>query len=711
MARPRLTTLLATVNVGLLVCALACGALVAIHVLRQFADDQALARVSQAGIVAEHAIAAAGRELLIETQTLAQRPTLQRLGRTRDAQSLASYLGQYCRASQIDGCAVLVNGHPLAAGGASGAAVDWEAVGRARTPANRAALEALAGSGLLQMAWAPVSAIPGAVVMTALLVDTAYADQIGGQIALIVTINDNQTALAHAQGARRALLQRALSQDAEVSAYFDDSSRYVAALPLHGPKGDVVAILETESSATATHSSLLRVVQTLILLTLVVALLAALVSVLIGRSLTVPLKRLTLAAARIGVGDLATPIPPQPGEELGTLAGTLEAMREHLQRTTTDLRRQRAEAEAILAGIVEGVFCVDRDRRIRYLNPQAAAMLGVTPQEVVGRFCGDVLRPCGANGARPCEESCPIVHARSRSSAQATERLMCGEDGSRAVVITSAAPADGQQVQVLRYETGMEASRRLRDTVLATISHEFQTPLAAQLAAIELLLDQLPDLSRGEIRQLVLASQRGTLRLSQLINNLLESVRIEAGKDRIRRQPVALGQVVAEAVEMTRPLLALCGQDVAIALPADLPPVQGDAPRLTQVFVNLLANANKFTPTGSVIRIGGSQARESVTLWVEDSGPGLPLIEGRMLFERFVRTTGEEPEQTGMGLGLWIVKSIVERHGGSVDAQNRKGQGARIRVTLPAMVVPVASIPARPLAAHDGAKTDECVDR
>jgi signal transduction histidine kinase len=682
MGHPRLTTLLATVNVGLLVCALACGALVAIHVLQQFADNQALSRVSQASIVAEHTVEMAGHDLLIETQTLSQRPTLQRLAQTRVALALSSYLGQYCRASQIGACAVLMNGRLLAAGGAS---IAWESLWRVKTSANLAALVTLPGSGLLQTAWAPLQAIPGAVAMTARPVDTAYARQISRQIALTVIISDVQTALAQSQGARRSLIQQAISQDADESAYFDDSSRYVAALPLHGPGGAVVAVLETASSAAASHSSLLRVVQTLILLTLAVALLAALVSILIGRSLTVPLQRLTYSAARIGAGDLATPIPPLSGVELGTLAGTLDAMREQLQRTTSDLRRQQAEAEAILTGIVEGVFCVGRDRRIRYLNQQAATMLGIIPDEALGRFCGDVLRPCAANGARPCEQSCPIVHARSRKSAQATERLTCGADGSRAVVITSAAPADGQQVQVLRYETEMEASRRMRDTVLVTISHEFQTPLAAQIAAMELLLDQLPDLSRGEIRQLVLASQRGTLRLNQLINNLLESVRIEAGKDRIRRQPVALGQVVAEAVEMTRPLLTLRGQDVAIALPGDLPPIQGDAPRLTQVFVNLLANANKFAPSDSMIHIGGSQTRESVMLWVEDSGPGIPLIEGRTIFDRFVRAGGEEPEQIGMGLGLWIVKSIVERHGGYVDAQGVDGQGARIRVTLPAL--------------------------
>lgn len=680
MYRPRLTTLLATVNVGLLVCALAGVALVAIHMLQQFADEQALARVSQADIVAEHAIDRAGHDLLIETQVLAQRPTLQRLVQTRDAASLSSYLGQYCRASELGGCAVLVGDQMLALGGTP---EDWEALWRANTPANVATIELPTNAQLLQSAWAPVSTIPGAVVMAGQSIDDAYARQISAQIALTVTIADERKALAQSSSARLGVIQKALASNTTASAYLDGPSLYVAALPLRGPRGHVLAVLETELSAAATHSSLLRIVQTLLLLTLAVALLSALASLLIGRSLTDPLKKLTQAAARIGIGDLVTPVQPVAGEELGTLAETLEVMRERLQQMTADLRRQQAEAEAIVSGIVEGVFSVDRNRHIRYLNSQAAAMLGVTRESAIGRFCGEVLRPHGTNGVLPCEENCPIIHARSRGGAQATEHLMCGGNSAYAIVITSAAPSDGQQVQVLRNETEVEASRRMRDTVLATISHEFQTPLAAQLAAIELLLDQLTDLSSDEIRQLVLASQRGTLRLSQLINNLLESVYIEAGKDRIRQQPVALDQVVEEAVDMTRPLLALRGQGVTIELPDDLPSIQGDAPRLTQVFVNLLANANKFAPADSMIRVGGSRAPGSVTLWVEDSGPGIPAMEGHTLFERFMRAAGEEPEQTGMGLGLWIVKSIVERHSGNVDAQRVGGHGTRIRVTVP----------------------------
>src|SRR5262249_35660095 len=155
-------------------------------------------------------------------------------------------------------------------------------------------------------------------------------------------------------------------------------------------------------------------------------------------------------------------------------------------------------------------------------------------------------------------------------------------------------------------ETDAEATRRLRDTLVANISHEFRTPLSAQLASIEMLRERVGDLASDDAQDLLRAIERGSLRLTRLIDNLLESLRIEAGQDSVRRAPVALDQVVEEAVELTGPLLEQRQQRLAVELPYPLPEVTGDAPRLTQALVNLLANANKFAPAGSAVRVGGT---------------------------------------------------------------------------------------------------------
>src|SRR5204863_3387355 len=189
-----------------------------------------------------------------------------------------------------------------------------------------------------------------------------------------------------------------------------------------------------------------------------------------------------------------------------------------------------------------------------------------------------------------CDVRCPILEARTAGSARAIEHLLgAGAGEPRTAVITSAAPVEGLQVQVIRDESELEAVRRARDSVLANISHEFRTPLAAQLASIELLLEGMEKMPAAQQKELVSSLERGTLRLTQLIDNLLESVRIESGQLGIRQQSVALAEVVEEARALVRPLLAQRRQTLAVSLPEDLPLVAGDKPRLTQVFVNLLA--------------------------------------------------------------------------------------------------------------------------
>jgi signal transduction histidine kinase len=369
----------------------------------------------------------------------------------------------------------------------------------------------------------------------------------------------------------------------------------------------------------------------------------------------------------------------------------MEDMRRNLVDLTGTLRRQEAEARAVLTGIVEGVYAVDKNRTIRYLNPQAAKLLNVRTEDAVGRFCGDVLKPCNVNGRRPCDFNCPILQARLEGSAKAVERLQIdGRDGLssvRTTVITSSGVADGLQVQVIRDETELEAVRRARDTVLANISHEFRTPLAAQLASIELLREGLATMAPEHQRELVFSLERGTLRLTQLIDNLLESVRIESGQLAIRRQSVELASVVEDARTLIGSLLVQRNQALEVEIPEDLPLVSGDVQRLTQVYVNLIANASKFAPESSTIRVGasaeGDAAHARVTTWVEDEGPGMPEGAGASIFEQFRRGPDVEPAPGGLGLGLWIVKSIVDRHGGRITAVRTAEGRTRFSVTLP----------------------------
>ena len=656
MRRLRLSTLLVGSNALLVLFAVLAIAVAALRFLDRLADEQALARVSLAGAGARQAVGRSAEDVRTSARLLAERPTVLRLLREGDEAGLAAFLERFRATSGLAGSRVLVAGRPLAAAGGAASA-----------------------SGLRFVGTAPVAAMPEATVETALALDARFAERIARQVGLSVVL-------------------RAAVPGEGGSGAFRRGERYLFRQSFDTAGG--AATIETALPRAEVARSLRRLERRFLLLALGIAALATAFGLKLGRRIADPIQALDREAARIGRGELLSPLPEIPRAndtaEVGSLASTMEEMRRRLARLTAELRRRQAEAEAVLTGIADGVFAVDRDRRIRYLNPQAAALLGMRPEDALGRFCGDVLDPQDDGGIRPCEARCPIVHARFRGRARATESLKRA-GGKLAVVITSSEPAEDQQFQVIRDETAAETSRRLRDAVLANVSHEFKTPLAAQLAALELLSERLEELGDEPARRLAASLERGALRLTRLIDNLLESARIEAGEDRIRRNPVALDEVVEQAAGLTAPLLERRRQRLSIELPFPLPEVVGDAERLTQVIVNLLSNAQKFAPEGSTITIGGETETEWVRLWIEDEGPGLPPGSPDDLFARFVRTPARfpgpaaggnapeeqgEPEETGMGLGLWIVRSIVERHGGKVAAISQE-RGARFSFTLP----------------------------
>ncbi len=681
--RARLGALLVALNVLLLLVAVTAVTLVASRLMRQIARQEALSRVTWAGLAVQESIRDEIRSTADTAHLLADRPPLVRALEVGDTRGLTLFLEQFVRAGTIDAAAVL-DGERIAA--MSGESVPWRVFLADLPEGHGVFLRPRAKGGLLLLGGAAqVPARPGAVVMTAAVLDERLAARLQEKVGLTITILERDQVLAAGGGPRSSHRVSALSRAENLAVRDRRSNAYLAEIPLKSPAGAVVGLVEVSLPLESVDGPLLTLRRKLATWALGLSVLATLAGFFIARRVSRPVLQLADAAERIGLGDLTTPVPRVGGAETSALAAALEEMRRDLLQLTTNLRRQQAESQAIVAGIAEGVFTVDRERRIRFLNPQAAAVLGVAQDAAIGRFCGDVLNPQGPGGARPCEDNCPILHARFRGGARATEHLVLPDGRRRTVVITSSPIEEGGQAQVLRDETEVEAVRRIRDAVLANISHEFRTPLSAQLASIELLLDQIERLTPAQARELLLALQRGTLRLTQLIDNLLESVRVESGQGAIRGVPVDVAEVVADAVETLRPLLDQRGQRVAVELGAALPPVKGERTRLVQVLVNLLANSNKFAPAGSTISIRAAGAPDGVTLWVADEGPGLPAERGPELFDPFVRSiAGEEPEENGFGLGLFIAKSIVERHGGRIEARPAaEGRPAAVGITLP----------------------------
>ncbi len=666
---------------GLLLVAIMALALGAMGLLREQAEDHALARVQLAGVAARDEIRRYSEDALGSARLLAGRPTLVRLIRGGQSGPLEFFLRRFCETDGFDVCAVVGGGTVLAT--APGPFRWDELAGPIAEQGERFFVApASAPDGLLG-AMADVLELPGVKVVVLRAFDRRLAAALGEQVGMKVRLVRLSDWLDTVEPDFRKLHAAALAEGTTVTSRIDERAVYASSTPVIAVTGEGIALIEAQLPTASVASAVNSFVRRLAIIAAFLAGLALLATVLLARRIGGPLKALARSAVELGRGDFSASIPVSGTPEVAALARTLEDMRRNLIDVTATLRRREAEARALLQGIVEGMFAVDAQRNVRYLNPQAARMLGIDPVTAIGRFCGDVLQPCGADGQRPCETACPILAARQAGKAQATEILDTATGSRRTVVITSAGLVDGMQVQVMRDETELEAVRRARDSILANISHEFRTPLAAQQASIELLRDGLADMPREQLEELVESLQRGTLRLTRLIDNLLESVRIESGQLAIRRHPVELAQVVEDAQELVGGLFTQRRQLLQVDLPGDLPLVPGDAQRLTQVVTNLLANANKFSPDGSTIVLGAAHRDGYVSLWVEDEGPGVPHPDAGAIFERFRRSAAQEPEPGGLGLGLWIVKSIVERHGGSIGVERTDAGRTRFTVTLP----------------------------
>jgi signal transduction histidine kinase len=672
---------LAAINFAIVLVVVTGISISAIGKLRDLADEQGKARVQLAGAIAREDLRRISEDALSSARILSERPALVRLLAENRTAAIPPLLRRFCQTDTIDACAVFQEDVLLAEAGAQ---VSWSDVFTANSEQGERFMAVPEDSEYpILGAVTTVAGRAGIRVFVVRLLDDEMASVMSQHVGLEVRLLNYRKYVDAPVDTFTPLHSAGLADGRSAVLRIEPEDVYASSFPVFASTGEAIVLIETRLPAADIDNSASRLTQRLLITAIVLSLLAVIAGVILGQLVAAPVQALTDAAVRLGQGDFSTSIPPGGPAEVGALARTMEDMRRNLVDLTGTLRRQEAEARAVLTGIVEGVFAVDKNRTIRYLNPQAERLLNVKAEDAVGRFCGDVLKPCNENGRRLCDVKCPILQARLEGSAKSIERLQIEERGVRTTVITSSDMSEGLQVQVIRDETELEAVRRARDTVLANISHEFRTPLAAQLASIELLSEGLNTMEPSQQRELVQSLERGTLRLTQLIDNLLESVRIESGQVAIRRQSVDLRAVLDDVQTLIGSLLVQRSQQLDVNIPEDLPLVAGDAQRLTQVYVNLIANASKFAPESSTIRVGASAAGEIVTTWVEDEGPGMPLEAGDTIFERFRRGADIEPEPGGLGLGLWIVKSIVERHGGEITAGRTAEGRTRFSVTLP----------------------------
>ncbi len=453
LARPRsLERLLLFTISGLVLFAIVAIALTSLGLLRDQAAEQSLSRVGAAVHQARYEIRRVGEEAVTASRLLAGRPTLARLVREGNAVQLQLFLRRFCDTARLDACA-LFQGSQLVV--SAGDAAAWPAALEAAEEQGESFMVASGDRGPLG-ARADMPGFAGGRVVTIRRLDDRLAAELSRQVGVEIRLLPMSAWLDAVDPVYREVHSEALATGSVAAVEIPPRREFAASLPVFASTGEAILLIQARLPADAGAGAVSNFVRRLALVAILLAGVALFASLLLARRIGAPIQALADYAERLGQGDFSSSIPAQGTLEVEALARTMDDMRRNLLDLTTTLRQNEAQAQAVLQGVVEGVYAVDSERRIRYLNPQAAKMLGAAPAALIGQFCGDVLKPQPVQGRRPCDFACPIYSARDDGKAQATEYLAAG-GVPRTVVITSAAPAGGLQVQVLRDETELEA--------------------------------------------------------------------------------------------------------------------------------------------------------------------------------------------------------------------------------------------------------------
>ena len=378
-----------------------------------------------------------------------------------------------------------------------------------------------------------------------------------------------------------------------------------------------------------------------------------------------------------------------PSQEVDEQRREIEALRTRL----LDVEAERRRLAALVESSPVGVMVVDAETRtFASVNREAERILGMSPEpgSTLVRY-HELAIYSRMDGKQYEGDERPLARALSRGEVvRAEEILLNRPDGRTVTVLVNATPIysdDGEivsAVAVLQDMTPLEEMERLRNEFLAVVSHELRGPLTAIKGSTATVLNTSLSFGPTEMRGFFRTIDQQTDLLSELVNNLLDVTKIEAGALEVSPERTDVEALVGEAVSTF--LRGGVGQYVRVGLPPGLPPISADSLRVAQVLNNLLSNAAKYSPASSDILVTASHMEPYVTISVTDEGQGLSSEQLPGLFKKFSRLIlgKDRGEIEGHGLGLAICKGIVEAHGGRIWAESEGGgRGTRFTFSIP----------------------------
>jgi PAS domain S-box-containing protein len=397
------------------------------------------------------------------------------------------------------------------------------------------------------------------------------------------------------------------------------------------------------------------------------------------------------------------------GGIVGALSEAWQAALNRERAQKNDAISQREQLQTTIGCVADGVLVTDAEGRVTLMNPVAESMTGWPLGEARGKLVRDVFAVFDERSQEIVENPVSRVLREGAILHEATRLFLTTRNDRRLPIALSAAPIQTSNgkitgvVLILRDETeryrreeALRTADRRKDEFLATLAHELRNPLAPICMGLELMEHGVNSNGADEVRAMM---ERQSNHMVRLIDDLLDVSRITRGKLELRRCPVELSEVVRNAVDAARPTIEDARHRLTVSLPERPVLLYADPNRLTQVVSNLLNNAAKYTPAGGRIELAAGEGTGQVVITVSDSGVGISPDVRESIFDMFTQVRGDlESGHKGLGIGLTLVKRLVELHGGTVDVESDgKNQGSRFRVRLPSM--PQSSSP-KPSADH-----------
>ena len=453
---------------------------------------------------------------------------------------------------------------------------------------------------------------------------------------------------------------------------------YVAVPMLDYPEQG--AVIRTSISLAAIESEIKSIQVKMLSSGLVIALLAAAISLWVARRISRPIEALRHGAEQFADGHLTHRLPVPNSLEVGGLAEEMNRMASQLNERIGTIIEQRNELEAVLSSMIEGVMAVDREEYLISINQAAAKMFGSNSTEMLGRSIQEVIRNSDLQrfisdalaSGKPSEGDIILYGKQERILYVHSNPLKDVNDERVGTLI------------VINDVTKLRHLENVRKDFAANVSHELKTPLTAIKGFVETLQHGKVE-DTEQIEHFLSIVAKHVNRLAAIIDDLMQLSKVEqeAERDQVAMRPGRLAQTILDAMAVCAPQAEKKQVQVQLQPGPDIT-VLMDATLLEQAFVNLIDNAIKFSPAGETVHIATEQTQAEIIVRFKDHGVGIAKSHLPRLFERFYRVDKARSRKLGgTGLGLAIVKHIVQAHQGRIEVDSTPGQGTIFTIHLP----------------------------